>query len=110
MEQIGNLFGQKSLSSMTEVTNTRQFMTAIILNWQLQKYNHQKKVRKCFDQIQSNGWTTNNKHWLYSMFVVFQHEGCTTAPLPEYANNQIFQELPKKRNYFTNTDENSTLT
>ena len=44
------------------------------------------------------------------MFVVFQHEGCTTAPLPEYANNQIFQELPKKRNYFTNTDENSTLT
>ena len=28
-----------------------------------------------------------------------------TAPLPEYANKKIFQELPKERNYFTNTDK-----
>ena len=39
------------------------------------------------------------------MFVAFQCEGCTTAPLPEYGNNEIFQELPKEQNYFTNTDK-----
>ena len=38
---------------------------------------------------------------LYSIQCV----GCTTAPLPKYANNEIFQELPKEQNYFTNTDE-----
>ena len=40
----------------------------------------------------------DDKHWLYSMFVAFQREGCTTAPLPEYANNEIFQELSKEQN------------
>ena len=39
------------------------------------------------------------------MFVAFQCEGCTTALLPEYENNEIFQELPKEQNYFTNTDK-----
>ena len=47
----------------------------------------------------------DGKHWLYSVFVACQCEGCLIAPLLEYANKEIFQELPKERNYFTNTDE-----
>ena len=39
------------------------------------------------------------------MFVVFQCEGCMTAPLPAYANNKIFQELLKEQSYFTNKDK-----
>ena len=39
------------------------------------------------------------------MFVAFSWDGCSTAPSTEYANNEIYQELPKERNYFTNTDE-----
>ena len=47
----------------------------------------------------------DDKHWLYSMFVGYLCDGYTAAPLTEYANNKIFQELPKVRNYLTNTDE-----
>ena len=47
----------------------------------------------------------DDKHWLYSMFVGYSCDGYTAAPLTEYANNKIFQELPKVRNYLTNTDE-----
>ena len=46
-----------------------------------------------------------DKHWLYLMFVAYLCDGCTAAPLTEYANNEIFQELPKEQNYFTKTDE-----
>ena len=47
----------------------------------------------------------DDKHWLYAMFVAYSCDGCSTAPLTEYANNEIYQELPKERNYFTNTDK-----
>ena len=40
------------------------------------------------------------------MFVAYSCDGCTAAPLTKYANNEIFQELPKERNDFTKTDEN----
>ena len=39
------------------------------------------------------------------MFVAYSCDGCTAAPLTEYVNKEIFQELPKEWNYFTNTDE-----
>ena len=46
------------------------------------------------------------KHWLYAMFVAYQSRpSCSTARLTEYANNEVYQELPKERNFFTNTDE-----
>ena len=46
-----------------------------------------------------------NKYWLYAMFVAYSCDDCSTAPLTEYANNKIYQKLPKERNYFMNTDE-----
>ena len=42
----------------------------------------------------------DDKHWLYSMFVGYSCDGYTAAPL-----TVKFQELPKVRNYLTNTDE-----
>ena len=48
----------------------------------------------------------DEKHWLYVMFVAYWcGNSCSTAPLFEYANNEIFQELLKERNDFTNADE-----
>ena len=52
----------------------------------------------------------DDKPWLYSMFVAYSCDGCTAATLNKYPNNENFQELPKERNYFTNTDKNCTLT
>ena len=37
----------------------------------------------------------DDKHWLYLMFVAYSCDGCTAAPLTEYVNNELFQELPK---------------
>ena len=40
------------------------------------------------------------------MFVAYQcGPSSSTVPLTEYANNKIYQELPKEINFFNNTDE-----
>ena len=40
----------------------------------------------------------DNKHWLYALFVAYQSgPSCSTASLTEYANNEIYQELPKQK-------------
>ena len=40
------------------------------------------------------------------MFLTFQCNGCSTAPLSQYKNNEIYQELTTKENYTTaNTDD-----
>ena len=43
---------------------------------------------------------------LYKMFLAFQCNGCSTAPLSQYKNNEIFQEITTEENYTTdNTDD-----
>ena len=40
------------------------------------------------------------------MFFAYQcGPSYSTAPLTEYANNELPKELPKERSFFTNTDE-----
>ena len=39
------------------------------------------------------------------MFVSYWCNDCSIAPLPEYANNEIYQELTKERNYFRDTSD-----
>ena len=52
--------------------------------------------------LEYNSDNEDGKHWQYAMFVVYQcGPSCSTAPLTEYANNEIYQELPKERNFFT---------
>ena len=52
----------------------------------------------------------DDKHWLYAMFVAYWCNGCTVAQLPEYANNEIYQELPKERIILPTQTKNCTLT
>ena len=47
----------------------------------------------------------DDKHWLYERFVSYWCNSCSTAPLPEYANNEIYQELTKEWNYFKDTSD-----
>ena len=35
------------------------------------------------------------------MFVAYYCNGCSTAPLRQYKNNEIKQELTKKKDYFS---------
>ena len=41
------------------------------------------------------------KHLLYKQFVAWNCNGSSVAPLTEYMNNPIFQELPDEDTYFS---------
>ena len=51
-------------------------------------------------QLEYNVSNEDDKHWLYQMFVAYSWEGCSAAPLRQYKNNEIKQELTKERYYF----------
>ena len=45
-------------------------------------------------------------HILYQMFLAYQCSSCSTAPLSQYKNNEIYQEITTEENYTTaNTDD-----
>ena len=57
-------------------------------------------------QLKYNVSNEDYKHWLYQMFVAYYCEGCSAAPLTQYKNNKIKQELTKEKSYFgQNSDE-----
>ena len=48
----------------------------------------------------------DDKHSLYQMFVAYYCEDSSAAPLTQYKNNKIKQELTKEKDYFRdNSDE-----
>ena len=43
---------------------------------------------------------------LYKIFLALQCNGCSTVPLSQYKNNEIYQEITTEENYTTaNTDD-----
>ena len=51
-------------------------------------------------QLEYNVSNEDDKHWLYQMSVAYHCEGCSAAPLTQYKNNEIKQELTKEKDYF----------
>ena len=50
------------------------------------------------------------KHLLYKQFAAWSCDGCSTAPLTEYIQNPVYQELIEKTDYFgNNSDERVDL-
>ena len=41
------------------------------------------------------------------MFVAYYYEGCSAAPLTQYKNNKIKQELTKEKDYFGDDSDES---
>ena len=56
-------------------------------------------------QLEYNVSNEDDKYWLYQMFVVYYCEGCNTAPLTQYKNNEIKQELTREKYYFGNDSD-----
>ena len=57
-------------------------------------------------ELEYNISNEDNEHWLYRMFVAYYCEGCSTAQLTQYNNNEIKQELAKEKDCFRdNSDE-----
>ena len=47
----------------------------------------------------------DDKHQLYSMFIAYNCDGCSAAPLTQYRNNEIYQEITKEADYFKDTSD-----
>ena len=47
----------------------------------------------------------DDKHTLHSMFVAYNFNGCSAAPITQYRNNEIFQEIPKEKDYFRSSSD-----
>ena len=47
----------------------------------------------------------DNKHWLYRIFVAYYCEGCSAAPLTQYKNNELKQQLTKEKDYFADDSD-----
>ena len=45
----------------------------------------------------------DEKTMLYKMFVAYNCNGCSTAPLTQYENNPIYQDITPEEVYKTNT-------
>ena len=61
-------------------------------------------------QLEDNVSTEYDNHWLYQMFVAYYCEGCSTAPLKQYKNNKIKQELTKEKDYFGDQSDKRSYT
>ena len=51
----------------------------------------------------------DNKNILYKLLVAKACNGCSTAPLTQYKNNEIYQEITEEDKFTTNDTENRTL-
>ena len=47
-----------------------------------------------------------DKNILYKMFIAQQCKGCSAAPLTQYKNNEIYQEITSKDDYTTKNTDN----
>ena len=48
---------------------------------------------------------STQKHLLYKQLVAWSCNGCSVAPLMDYTNNPIYQELPNESDYFSTSNE-----
>ena len=48
----------------------------------------------------------DDKHMLYKMFIAHSCNGCSSAPLRQYKNNLIYQEITEEEKYNENESDN----
>ena len=69
------------------------------------KLENASNTYSSFNEIKFDSEDEHNKFLLYNQFVVWNCNGCSIAPLSDYANNKVYQELPRFKNLFDKTDE-----
>ena len=47
-------------------------------------------------KLEYNVKNEDEKDWLYRMFIAYNCNSCSTAPLTQYKNNEIYQEITEK--------------
>ena len=57
------------------------------------------------NEIKYNVDDAEDAYWLYAQFFAFVCNGCTIAPLIDYANNPAYQDLTKTHKYFDSNEK-----
>ena len=61
------------------------------------------------NEIKLDVSSKNNTYNLHRQFVVWSCDRRSVAPLTDYANNEIYQQLPKESDYFAYLHERRYL-
>ena len=69
------------------------------------KLENASNTYSSFNEIKFDTEDEYNKFLLYNQFVVWNCDGCSIAPLSDYANNKVYQELPRFKNLFDKTEK-----
>ena len=56
-------------------------------------------------KLEYNYKNHDEKNLLYKMFIAYNWNDCTTAPLSQYKNNEIYQEITQEDEYKDNTKD-----
>ena len=56
-------------------------------------------------KLEYNYKNHDEKILLHNMFIAYNCTGCTTAPLTQYKNNEIYQEITQEDEYRDNTKD-----
>ena len=81
-----------------DVENTATFIKFVDL----------ENISEAYSLTNQMKYDTSNKtqkHMLYKQFPVWNCDNCSIAPITDYINNLIFQELPTEEKYFSKSDE-----
>ena len=57
------------------------------------------------NEIKYDADDAKDAYWLYTQFFAFVCNGCTIAPLTDYANNPTYQDLTKTDKYFDSNEK-----
>ena len=70
---------------------------------QIIKFENTTSMYSLTGKLEYNYKNQDEKDKLYRMFIAYNCNGCTAAPLTQYKNNEIYQEITLEDEYRANT-------
>ena len=93
--------------STTKVTNTPPYTTATMSKWPPKsvKLTNFTKIYSLTNEKKYDIENLTLRHLLFKKLVAWSCNGSSVAPLTDYINNPVYQELIDKDNYFDVTND-----
>ena len=65
------------------------------------KFENTSSTYSLTGKLEYNKKNEDDKDWLCKMFIAYNCDGCSTAPLRQYKNNKIYQEITQQDEFAT---------
>ena len=93
--------------STTKVTNTPPYTTATMSKWPPKsvKLTNFTKIYSLTNEKKYDIENLTLRHLIFKKLVAWSCNGSSVAPLTDYINNPVYQELIDKDNYFDVTND-----